>query len=662
VIGREIGRYRITGEIGRGGMGVVYRATQTTLSRTVAVKMLPEHLAADQEYVARFRREAETLARLAHPGIVHIYDVEELDGAHFIIMEYVEGPSLTRVITREGRLHPARARDVAHALADALSVAHRKGIIHRDIKPDNVLFTSEGYPKLTDFGIAHMRDSNVRTQAGAMLGTPYYMSPEQAAGKPVTAASDLYSLGVVLYEMLTGQVPFDADTPVAVALKHLKEAPPPLSRIAPHLPAEICRVVDRLMSKAPAGRFRDGRALQRALAALELGVPVGEALDGAEDPRPLAPRSCPECGAALDPEFRTCPRCGLPLEAGGRPPLVVAGSGSSAHSGPRLGPGPRLRAWATDLRRRGSRARAAAREAASRSAAAMDRAMAAVRRTVRRAREERGLGALMAGFIRSVRTRTRGLPPQTWVGLGLVGLAMLLALIQAVAGGVGPGDLATGGAARSAFPAGPPPGGTGGGQLQQVTDEAEARRTPSQVTVRRGREAGAGGERVGSEEALAPFAPTPGQSDEESVPAAVDPADRTGGGPPESTERLDEDSAEGREAEGGGRRESILDLVERQRRATEKGDLDAFLADLAPDLREGARADFLRLLSENDSIRSETGDVRITLHGRDAATVRLKVRLWVLPNGKETWVTAFDDWVVWEVAWTDQGWMVTDVS
>ncbi|MBD3335848.1 MAG: protein kinase, partial [Candidatus Eisenbacteria bacterium] len=265
MIGTEIGRYRITGEIGRGGMGVVYKATQVTLNRTVAVKMLPPHLALSREYLARFQREAETLARLAHENIVHIYDIEEAQGAHFIIMEYVGGPSLSSLLQREGRLAPERARDIAARVAGALAAAHHQGVIHRDIKPDNILFSAAGQPKLTDFGIAHMRDTKFKTQTGLFLGTPLYISPEQALGQAVTAASDLYSLGVVLYEMLAGRVPFTADDPLAVALKHINEGPEPLQRVAPELPASLCRIVHQTLEKDPTARFADARELQDAL-------------------------------------------------------------------------------------------------------------------------------------------------------------------------------------------------------------------------------------------------------------------------------------------------------------------------------------------------------------------------------------------------------------
>jgi len=317
MIGRRIGRYRIDAEIGRGGMGVVYRATQLSLDRTVAIKMLPPHLAASGEYLARFRREAETLARLAHEDIVHIYDIEEDDeGSHFIIMEHVDGPSLSSLLAREGRFDASRARDVAVVLANALAVAHRKGIVHRDLKPDNILFTSAGRPKLTDFGIAHMRDDRkFRTHTGIMLGTPYYLSPEQALGKPVTPASDLYSLGVVLYEMLCGRPPFDGGDALAVALQHVREAPVPVAVVMPGTPAALCEVVERALRKTPGDRFDSAEGMQRALMALELGVVPGGALS-TELPAPgevTRTSSCPECGAHLAHDFLSCPMCGLSI-------------------------------------------------------------------------------------------------------------------------------------------------------------------------------------------------------------------------------------------------------------------------------------------------------------------------------------------------------------
>ncbi len=312
MIGSRIGRYEIVAEIGRGGMGIVYRAIQTSLNRTVAVKMLPPHLALSGEYLARFQREAETLARLAHENIVHIYDIEEKDGAHFIVMEYVAGGSLSELLKREGRIDPARARDIASMIADGLGAAHRQGIIHRDIKPDNILFSPAGQPKLTDFGIAHMRDTKFKTQTGMFMGTPIYSSPEQARGAKVSATSDLYSLGIVLYQMLCGVVPFHAEDPLAIALKHIQEAPPPLGGKGGRIPGPFCQLVHRLLEKDPRARFPGAHPLREALLSLDLGRPPGLALSGIGSEALGAGSSslCPECHTPLREEFMTCPRCG----------------------------------------------------------------------------------------------------------------------------------------------------------------------------------------------------------------------------------------------------------------------------------------------------------------------------------------------------------------
>lgn len=264
MIGTQIGRYRIDGELGRGGMGVVYRGTQVTLDRTVAIKMLPAHLAGGDNQ-ERFRREALTLARLAHPNIVHIYDVEEQDGHSFIMMEHVGGGSLGDQMRTGTPFAPGRAVEIMAPILSALHAAHLAGVVHRDIKPDNILFTESGRPKLTDFGVAHMRDSGSRTRTGVMLGTPYYMSPEQAQGRPVTATTDLYAVGVVLYEMLSGHVPFTGEDPLSVALKHVQEVPRPLREWRPDLPVELCDLVHRALQKDPTTRFTSAAVMQDAL-------------------------------------------------------------------------------------------------------------------------------------------------------------------------------------------------------------------------------------------------------------------------------------------------------------------------------------------------------------------------------------------------------------
>lgn len=329
MIGETIGRYRIDAELGRGGMGIVYRATQLTLDRTVAIKMLSPQLADSGEYLARFRREAEVLARLQHENIVHIYDVEEMRGSHCIVMEYVAGPSLGQVMARRPVFPPEQVRELGIRVAAGLEAAHRKGVVHRDIKPDNILFTEDGRPRLTDFGIARIAggDALARTRTGVLMGTPYYMSPEQAAGGDVSGASDLYSLGVLLYQMLSGSVPYDAPDPVALAIKHIHEPVPDLARTHPELPRDLLDVVARALRKDPRQRFGSAAEMEAALSATESVSPERSVLeldDGA------ASAVCAECGCELHSAFVTCPRCALAVGDRG----AVGDSDSRTGSGP----------------------------------------------------------------------------------------------------------------------------------------------------------------------------------------------------------------------------------------------------------------------------------------------------------------------------------------
>ncbi len=223
-------RYAIQRRIARGGMADVYVARDRLLDREVAVKVLFPEFSKDEASVERFRREAQAAANLNHPNIVGVYDWGERDATYFIVMEYVEGRTLAQILTTEGQLHPDRAADVASDIADGLGYAHRHGVVHRDVKPGNVLVTRDGEVKVTDFGIAlaGQRDDGDLTKAGSVMGTATYFSPEQAQGDPVDARSDLYSLGCVLYQMLTGRPPFHGDSEIAVAYKHVNEqAPPP---------------------------------------------------------------------------------------------------------------------------------------------------------------------------------------------------------------------------------------------------------------------------------------------------------------------------------------------------------------------------------------------------------------------------------------------------
>lgn len=452
MIGTTIGRYRIDAELGRGGMGVVYRATQLTLDRTVAIKMLPRHQAASEEYLARFRREAETLARLAHEDIVHIYDIEEHEGDHFIIMEFVSGPTLTRRMAEHGRLDPARARDVATIVANALAVAHRQGIVHRDLKPDNILFSAAGRPKLTDFGIAHMRDdSKYKTRTGIMLGTPYYLSPEQALGRPVTPASDLYSLGVVLYEMLCGAVPFDGRDALSVALKHVQEEPAPLSVRAPELPEDLCALVHRAMAKEPGDRFPDARELHRRLIEIDLGTPPGMALH-LDVPRRAGEvrrdHDCPECGTGLRSGFVRCPACGAAVRktcprCGNRydpvaPQCPACRTPAPPAAAPPIARPPGRRAWpaapspaAAGL---ADRVEGAARAGAGLVAEGAQVAGEALSGWVVSAREAAPTRTVVGRAIEASRRRAARLPLAVWAGMGLVVVGVGLAVAIGAAG------------------------------------------------------------------------------------------------------------------------------------------------------------------------------------------------------------------------------------
>src|SRR3989441_9369413 len=224
------GRYRIVRKLGAGGMADVYLAEDQELGRRVAIKILNERHAGDEQFVERFRREAQNAAALAHPNIVSIYDRGEAEGTYYIAMEYLEGRSLKELILSRGPAPVSVAIDYARQILSALRFAHRNGIVHRDIKPHNVLVDADGHVKVTDFGIARAGASQM-TEEGSIIGTAQYLSPEQARGAPVTASSDLYSVGIVLYEMLTGKVPFNGDSAIEIAMKHLNELPKPPSKI-----------------------------------------------------------------------------------------------------------------------------------------------------------------------------------------------------------------------------------------------------------------------------------------------------------------------------------------------------------------------------------------------------------------------------------------------
>lgn len=249
------GRYDIEKQIGEGGMAVVYRARDTLLNRTVALKVLRSQFGNDDDFIARFHREAQAAASLSHPNVVNIYDIGQEGDMYYIVMEYVEGMTLKRYINEQAPLDVKQAVNIAIQICDALDHAHQNELIHRDIKPHNILINRHGRIKVTDFGIARAVSSVTITHTGSVLGSVHYFSPEQAKGIMAGAKSDLYSLGVVLYEMLTGTLPFSGDSPISVALKHLQEPYVPPRKLRPDLPQSVENIVIRSLAKDPIYRF-----------------------------------------------------------------------------------------------------------------------------------------------------------------------------------------------------------------------------------------------------------------------------------------------------------------------------------------------------------------------------------------------------------------------
>jgi len=269
------GRYLVESELGRGGMATVFKGTDTVLGRPVALKVLSPQYSGDANFVTRFRREAQAAARLNHPNLVSVYDTGTDDGIHFIVMEYVEAKTLADYLAGGGRIMPERSIEIAEAVCDALSVAHAHGIIHRDIKPANIMITAKGDVKVTDFGIARViSGADTLAQTAAVLGTASYLSPEQAQSQPVDQRSDIYSLGVALYEMVTGSPPFSGDSPVMVASKHVLEQPTPPSKLNADVSPELEAVIMKAMAKNPDNRYQDADEMRADLERARLGQGV----------------------------------------------------------------------------------------------------------------------------------------------------------------------------------------------------------------------------------------------------------------------------------------------------------------------------------------------------------------------------------------------------
>ncbi len=272
------GRYRLDAQIGRGGMSTVYRSFDIVLERPVAIKLMHREIASDSDQLERFRREARSVAQLNHPHVVTVIDAGEEpspEGQHpeadgevgtpYIVLEYVEGETLKDLIRREGPLEIPQAIAYAIEIARALGAAHERLIVHRDVKPQNILISDEGGAKITDFGIARTLTEDGLTMAGRVLGTTDYVSPEQALGQPVTGQSDVYSLGVVLYEMLTGEVPFRGESPVAVAMRHVREQIPDVQVLRPEVSAATAAVIDRAVAKDLTVRYPDAASFEADL-------------------------------------------------------------------------------------------------------------------------------------------------------------------------------------------------------------------------------------------------------------------------------------------------------------------------------------------------------------------------------------------------------------
>jgi len=249
------GRYELVESIGKGGMSTVYKAQDRLLERIVAIKVLHEHFTQDEEYVERFRREARSVAQLSHPNIVTVIDRGEDEGRQYIVFEYVEGENLKQLVERIGPMPVRDALLLTLQMARALSFAHQRGLIHRDVKPQNILLNADGQAKMTDFGIARSVDVQGVTVTGTVLGTSEYIAPEQARGQRVDAQTDVYSLGVVLYELLTGGVPFEGDNFVSVALQHVNEPVPSVLEHRPEVPTRLALAVERAMAKSPEHRY-----------------------------------------------------------------------------------------------------------------------------------------------------------------------------------------------------------------------------------------------------------------------------------------------------------------------------------------------------------------------------------------------------------------------
>ncbi|MCP4655622.1 MAG: serine/threonine protein kinase, partial [bacterium] len=349
LIGITLGKYQVIEKIGQGGMGTVYKGRQLSLNRAVAIKMLPGQMAADEDFVKRFRQEAEVIAGLTHENIVYVYDIDQFENTYFIVMEFVDGYSLRQL--RAGRpMSPEEVRAVGISVARALQYAHERGIIHRDIKSANVMVTHEGKVKLMDFGIAKAAGSGIKTVTGSVLGTPEYMAPEQARTGRTSPQSDVYSLGVMLYELATGGLPFAAEDPFAIALKHVSEEPEPPQARVPSIPDWLNRIILHAMAKDLGQRYATAAEIEHDLLAAGGAGVTGtlQALSGVAPVESTQPMSTPP--GALPVPSTPVPSTPVPPQPGQTPypsPTFTESATLPSQQPPTPPPTPGSGPWAT---------------------------------------------------------------------------------------------------------------------------------------------------------------------------------------------------------------------------------------------------------------------------------------------------------------------------